>query len=41
MATLQMLDMKYSHWLRFVWPVVVFVLVFGGALLVTEVLIAG
>lgn len=34
MATLQMLDMKYSHWLRFVWPVVVFVLV-------TEVLIAG
>ncbi|MEY2375912.1 YfcC family protein, partial [Lentilactobacillus buchneri] len=39
MATLQMLNMKYSHWLRFVWPVVVFVLVFGGALLVTEVLI--
>ncbi|QLL70555.1 YfcC family protein [Lactobacillus sp. 3B(2020)] len=38
MATLQMLDMKYSHWLRFVWPVVVFVLVFGGALLVGEVL---
>lgn len=41
MATLQMLDMKYSHWLRFVWPVVVFVLVFGGGLLVTEVLLAG
>ncbi|TJY11123.1 YfcC family protein [Lentilactobacillus buchneri] len=39
MATLQMLNMKYSHWLRFVWQVVVFVLVFGGALLVTEVLI--
>ncbi|WP_125565812.1 YfcC family protein [Companilactobacillus insicii] len=38
MATLQMLNMKYSHWLRFVWPVVVFVLVFGGALLVMEVL---
>lgn len=36
MATLQMLDMKYSHWLRFVWPVVVFVLVFGGAILVAE-----
>lgn len=39
MATLQMLNMKYSHWLRFVWPVVVFVLLFGGGLLVTEVLI--
>ncbi|AYU56331.1 YfcC family protein [Staphylococcus debuckii] len=39
MATLQMLNMKYSHWLRFVWPVVVFVLVFGGAMLVTQVLI--
>lgn len=40
MATLQMLDMKYSHWFRFVWPVVVFVLVFGGGLLVAEVLLA-
>lgn len=39
MATLQMLNMKYSHWLRFVWPVVVFVLVFGGSILVAEVLI--
>lgn len=39
MATLQMLDMKYSHWLRFVWPVVVFVLVFGGGILVAQVLI--
>ncbi len=39
MATLQMLDMKYSHWLRFVWPVVVFVLVFGGSILVAQVLI--
>ena len=38
MATLQMLDMKYSHWLRFVWPVVIFVLVFGSVLLVGEVL---
>lgn len=37
MATLQMLDMKYSHWLRFVWPVVAFVLIFGGALLIAEV----
>ncbi|MCF6166609.1 Arginine-ornithine antiporter ArcD [Furfurilactobacillus rossiae] len=40
MATLQMLDMKYSHWIRFVWPVVVFVLVFGGGLLVAEVLLS-
>ena len=39
MATLQMLDMKYSHWLKFVWPVVVFVLVFGGSILVAQVLI--
>ena len=39
MATLQMLDMKYSHWVRFVWPVVAFVLIFGGGILVTEVLI--
>ncbi|WP_129045330.1 YfcC family protein [Companilactobacillus metriopterae] len=39
MATLQMLNMKYSHWVRFVWPVVVFVLVFGGVILVAEVLI--
>ncbi len=39
MATLQMLDMKYSHWLRFVWPVVVFVFVFGGAMLITQVLV--
>lgn len=39
MATLQMLNMRYSHWLRFVWPVVVFVLVFGGGLLVAEVLL--
>jgi len=36
MATLQMLDIKYSHWLRFVWPMVVFVLVWGGGLLVAQ-----
>ncbi|EIQ82710.1 UNVERIFIED_CONTAM: YfcC family protein [Streptococcus canis] len=41
MATLQMLDMKYSHWLKFVWPVVTFLLVFGGCLLVFLVLVAG
>ena len=40
MATLQMLDMKYSHWVRFVWPVVAFVLLFGGGILVTEVLMS-
>ena len=36
MATLQMLDIKYSHWLRFVWPMVIFVLVWGGGLLVAQ-----
>jgi uncharacterized ion transporter superfamily protein YfcC len=36
MATLQMLNMKYSHWLRFVWPMVLFTLVFGGTLLVIQ-----
>lgn len=41
MATLQMLDMKYSHWLRFVWPMVAFVLGFGGIMLVAQVLIYG
>lgn len=40
MATLQMLDVRYSHWVRFVWPMVVFVLVFGGALLVLQVALA-
>lgn len=39
MATLQMLDMKYQHWLKFVWPMVVFVLGFGGAMLVAQVLV--
>jgi hypothetical protein len=34
-----MLDMKYQHWLRFVWPMVVFVLGFGGAMLVAQVLV--
>ncbi len=39
MATLQMLDMKYSHWFKFVWPIVVFVFIFGGGLLVAQVLV--
>lgn len=40
MATLQMLNMRYSHWFRFVWPVVVFLLIFGGIILVAEVLLS-
>ncbi|MEG1197232.1 MAG: YfcC family protein [Raoultibacter sp.] len=39
LATLTMLDMKYTHWLKFVWPMVVFVLVFGGIMLVAQVLV--
>ncbi len=39
MATLQMLNMRYSHWVRFVWPVVLFLLLFGGGLLVVQVLV--
>ncbi|MDT3766774.1 YfcC family protein [Gleimia hominis] len=39
MATLQMLDMKYQHWLKFVWPMVVFVFGFGGVCLVAQVMI--
>lgn len=39
MATLQMLDMKYTHWLKFVMPMVIFLLVFGGMMLVAQVLI--
>ena len=39
MATLQMLDMKYSHWFKFIWPIVVFVFIFGGGLLVAQVLV--
>lgn len=39
MATLQMLDMRYSHWFKFVWPVVAFVLIFGGGILIAEVLV--
>ncbi|WRN87550.1 hypothetical protein T9H10_11335 [Staphylococcus aureus] len=28
--------MRYSHWFRFVWPVVAFVLIFGGGVLITQ-----
>lgn len=41
MATLQMLDIKFTHWLRFVWPMVAFVFAFGGLLLVIMSLIYG
>lgn len=30
MATLQMLDMKMSHWFKFVWPMILFTFFFGG-----------
>ena len=40
MATLQMLDIRYSHWVKFAWPVVAFLLIFGGALLVFLVMMA-
>lgn len=33
MATLQMLNMKMSDWFKFVWPMIVFTLVFGSVLL--------
>ncbi len=39
MATLQMLDMKYSHWFLFVGPMVAFLSVFGCILLVAQVLV--
>lgn len=39
MATLTMLDMKYTHWLKFVLPMVGFLFVFGGALLVVQVMV--
>lgn len=40
LATLQMLGMKYNHWLRFVWPMVLFLFVFGSALLILQVYLA-
>ena len=39
LATLQMLGMKYNHWLQFVWPMVVFLFIFGGGLLVLQVML--
>ena len=40
LATLTMLDMKYSKWFKFVWPIVVFTLVFGGILLCAQVMLS-
>ena len=40
LATLQMLGMKYNHWLKFVWPMVVFLFIFGCAMLVLQVHLA-
>ena len=39
MATLQMLDMKYQHWLKFVTPMVIFLLVFGSGMLIAQTLV--
>lgn len=37
LATLQMLDMSYNKWIKFVWPVVVFVLCFSAIMLIAQV----
>ncbi|MEZ9544647.1 YfcC family protein [Vibrio sp. 10N.286.48.C11] len=37
LATLQMLGMSYNKWLKFVWPMVLFVLGFGSLMLVIQV----
>ncbi len=37
LATLQMLGMKYSHWFRFVWPVVLYTLSSGAIMLCIQV----
>lgn len=41
MATTQMLNLKYQHWLKFAMPVVIFMLVFCAMMLVAMVLIHG
>lgn len=40
LATLQMLGMKYNHWVKFVMPMVVFLFVFGCILLLIQVWLA-
>ncbi len=37
LATLQMLGMKYGHWLKFVWPIVVYTLGSGIVLLCAQI----
>ena len=39
LATLQMLGMKYNHWLKFVLPMVGFLLIFASILLVVQVML--
>ncbi|WP_263322481.1 YfcC family protein [Endozoicomonas sp. Mp262] len=38
LVTLQMLGIQFDRWIKFVWPVVVFMLLFGAALLVGQVM---
>ncbi len=40
LATTQMLGMRFNHWVRFVLPMVGFVLGFGALLLVAQVMLA-
>ncbi|MBS9779842.1 MAG: hypothetical protein KGV51_04365, partial [Moraxellaceae bacterium] len=37
LATLQMLGMKYSHWFKFVWPIVLYTLGSGAVMLCIQV----
>lgn len=39
MVTLQMMRMQYNQWLKFVWPMVVFLFSFGMILLIAQVLV--
>lgn len=41
MATTQMLNLKYQHWLKFCMPVVIFMLVFCAIMLVAQVMLYG
>ncbi|MBS9781645.1 MAG: YfcC family protein [Gammaproteobacteria bacterium] len=41
LATLQMLGMKYSHWFKFVWPIVLYTLGSGALMLCIQVAMAG
>lgn len=39
LVTLQMLNIQFNKWIKFVWPMVVFLLIFGSLLLVTQVML--